>query len=62
MDLCQFVAIYFQLWMVEKLKEWYPSVDHTDLLRVFMVVVGTALEAGVIQEAENAPKEGSDHS
>jgi hypothetical protein len=58
MDLCQFVALYFQMWMIEKLKEWYPSKDNADLMTTLGITIGNALEAGVIREAEGTPKDG----
>ena len=58
MDLCQFVALYFQMWMIEKLKEWYPSKDNADLVTTLGITIGNALEAGVIREAEGTPKDG----
>ena len=27
MDMCHFIALYFQIWMAEKLKGWYPDRD-----------------------------------
>ena len=52
MDVNQFVAIYFQMWMVDRLDEWYPSRDHTDLVRTLGLAIATALEAGVIRECD----------
>lgn len=54
MDLLQFIAIYYLVWQVEKFKEWYPNLDHTDRVNALAVAVGTALEAGVIHESEEA--------
>ena len=55
MDLCQFVAIFFEQWMVVKLEEWYPTMDTSDLKKAFVFVVETALEAGVIHEEKSGP-------
>ena len=57
MDMCQFVALYFQMWMVDKLKEWYPDRDYKDLTILLGLAIATALEAGVIKRDENAPPE-----
>jgi hypothetical protein len=58
MDLCQFFAIYFQLWLIEKLKEWYPSKNHSELIKALSLTIANALDAGVIQESEKATKGG----
>jgi hypothetical protein len=57
MDMCQFITLYFQMWMVEKLKGWYPDRSYDDLERRLTVSIVTALEAGVIKRDENAPEE-----
>lgn len=41
-----------------KLKEWYPSEDHSELAKALGLTIANALEAGVIQESEKAPKGG----
>lgn len=57
MDLCQFISLYFQLWLVEKLGQWYPSAGRDDLNNILGIAIATALEAGVIKEADgNAAK------
>ena len=55
MDMCQFIALYFQMWMVEKLKGWYPARNHDDLQQLLTVSIATALEAEVIKPNEKAP-------
>ena len=58
MDLCQFIAIYFELFMIEKLKDWYTTKDRTDLVQALNLTIANALEAGVIREPEDEPKGG----
>jgi len=50
MDMSQFVALYFQVWMSDKLKDWYPSNDNSEISTALDLVIGTALDAGIIRQ------------
>ena len=57
MDICHFITLYFEMWMVDKLKEWYPDRDYKNIGILLGLAISTALEAEVIKENENAPKD-----
>jgi hypothetical protein len=49
LDLHHFVAIYFLVWITEKLKEWYSTIDVQDALTLLMQTIVFAKSIGVIK-------------
>jgi hypothetical protein len=52
LDMHHFVAIYFLVWIVDKLKEWYPATDGRETLAILMQTIVFAKAIGVIRFAE----------
>jgi hypothetical protein len=59
LDMHHFVAIYFLVWVTEKLNEWYPATDREEALAILMQTIVFAKRIGVIrfpdQEKTKAP-------
>lgn len=60
MDMCQFIALYFQMWTLDKLKEWYPDRNYDELAIILGLAISTALEARVIKMDKSALKDDTD--